>query len=174
MALIEPITEDAARAQLRLGDADAPLLGGNITAAREWVENYTGHLLAEREVTEAVTLGDNVTLRAWPIASDAVPTVGYLDDSGAVVAIPARIDARARPARLLPVGTRWPAVPCGARITVTVTAGYRSTADVPASFQQAMLVLVTAYHEDREGGDMTERAEAAARGLCRWARWRRL
>jgi hypothetical protein len=37
-----------------------------------------------------------------------------------------------------------------------------------------MLVLITAYDDDREGGDVFQQAEATARRLCRDYRFRAL
>jgi hypothetical protein len=173
--MANPISLVDARLQLRIeaddDSRDVDLLG-YIEDAVAWVEDYTGHILAEREVTEHVSGFKPVELRAWPIAADAVPGVAYLGADNTPIAIPgARIDVTRRPARVFPgSGLFWTFRNSAQPFTVTVTAGYASPDDVPRNFKRAMLILISAYDADREGGELFQKAETTARKLCRGRR----
>lgn len=170
--MAEPISTAEAKKHLRVDNsADDALIADNIIAAREWVEDYTGLILTRREVTEAVrAFGTQTKLRAWPIADDQPVTITYRDTHGAEQTITdATLYALARPGLIYPAaGTRWP---LNSTVSgdpyVTFTAGYADAADVPQVLRQAMLVMLTAFYEDREGGELFALAEASARKLCR-------
>ena len=168
--MAEPISETEARQHLRLTPTQpAPLLAGYITAAREWVEDYTGQTLIPRQITQTLDgFSRQLALRAWPVAPDAPVKIVYRHQDGTEGVLSNAVARTAtRPVRLAPaIGELWPRWAAG-QIEVTVTAGYPSAEAVPQKFKQAMLILITAYHEDREGGDLLEKAEAAARRLCR-------
>jgi uncharacterized phiE125 gp8 family phage protein len=165
-----PVSLEEAKSQLKVESNDRDdEVRGFIQDAAAWVETYTGHLLEAREVIEQFRGFGPVTLRAWPIAADAAIAGAYLDDAGAPAAlIGARLDVSRRPARALPpVGSSfWPFRNADQLFTVTVQAGYSDPGDVPRNLCRAMLVLIAAYDQDREGGDTMEKAEAAARRLC--------
>ena len=72
------------------------------------------------------------------------------------------------------IGSRWPSVAAGTPVTVTYRAGYENGDEVPRNIRRAMLLLIGAYDEDHEGGDIFTKAEAAARRLCGSLRARRL
>ncbi len=163
-----PVSIEDARRQVRLDEDDTSLdadLVGFIADAAAWVERYTGHLLVARDVTEHFKTFDRVALRAWPIKADAVVTVSY-DVLGSPVEVPgARLSLGQRPATLLPAGgTRFICGP--ADVQVTVRAGYEEGGLVPREMRRAMLILISAYEFDREGGDIFAKAEASARRLC--------
>jgi len=145
-----------------------------IEDAAAWVEEYTGHILVARDVVEHFDSFERIRLKAWPIKPDAVVGIGYSPGAGAATNLyGARIASSSRPAVVLPaVGTRWPVGASG--VTVLVRAGYEAADEVPANFRRAMLILISAYDSDREGGDVFAKAEASARRLCRWFRIRRL
>ncbi|QBE91910.1 phage gp6-like head-tail connector protein [Sphingomonas paucimobilis] len=164
------VSLEDARRQLRLGpdtSRDGELRGW-IADALGWIEDYTGHTLALRNVTQTFAGFGVMALRAWPVAPSAVPIVTYADQAGQDIAVPAaRIDVSRRPARAVPgIGTRWPSVAAGTTVTVTVAAGYASADAVPRNFHRAALLLIGAYDADREGGEIMAEAEKRARGLC--------
>lgn len=165
-----PITLDEAKAHLRMGPDDYDqdsVIEGFITDAAAWVEDYTGHILEAREVTEHFDGFSRLQLRAWPIQPDAVVVVTHSSGSGPVAVAGARLSAVARPGRILPaLATAWPRVTAGTTVTVTLEAGYNADDGFPDAFRRAMLLLISAYDADREGGDILAKAEAAARRLC--------
>ncbi len=174
-----PVTLEDARRQIRLEADDVSRdddLIGWIADAAAWVEDYTGQILTEREVTEHVSGFRPVELRAWPIAADAIPGVAYIGAGGAPIAIPgARLDITRRPARVFPgTGLFWPFRNSEQAFTVTITAGYPDAASVPGNIRRAMLLLIGAYDADREGGEIFAKAEEAARRLCGRLRLRRV
>lgn len=172
-----PVTIEDARRQIQLGEdddsQDADLLQF-IDDAAAWVEDYTGHILVARDVVEKFESFDRLRLRAWPIKPDADVGIGYDPASGAAMNLyGARIVSSSRPAAILPaIGTRWPG--CARGVTVLVRAGYEPSDPVPGNFRRAMLILISAYDSDREGGAIFQPAEASARRLCGWFRARTL
>lgn len=163
-----PVSLDQAKAQLRVDSADQDAeIGDFIVDAAVWVEGYTGQILEAHDVDEQFRGTRPVTLRAWPILADAVPTVTYLDNEGQAVTLDARIDVSERPARVMPaVGMFWPWQGKDQTFTVRVRAGYEDPDDVPRNIRRAMLLLIAAYDADREGGAVFQLAEATARRLC--------
>jgi len=176
--MILPVSLEEAKAQLQLGDDYTRdfEVAGFIEDAAAWVEKFTGLMLGAQDVTEQLSGFGRMELRAWPIASTAVPAVAYADATGTPIGVAGvRLDLTRRPARVVPaIGGRWPMVPTGTITTVTVRAGYESPDDVPRDLRRAMLVLIGAYDADREGGDILAKAEASARRLCDRHRLRRL
>lgn len=178
--MANPVTLDDALRQLQLDEsADAGSIqeaAGFLEDAAAWVEEYTGHLLYAREITQELRGFENATLSGWPIKPNAVPVVTYSTQDGATVAVTGvRIDTSRRPARIVPwIGTRWPRIAKDTAVSVTFRAGYEGDELVPGNMRRAILLLISAYDADREGGDVFAKAEASARRLCRWFRIRRL
>lgn len=167
-----PVSLDDAKQHLRLeldDDTQNDLVLGWIADAAGWVENYTGHILEARDVTESFVGFDAPQLKAWPIKPAAVPVLTYEASGGAIVPITdVRISLVRRPARVVPwVGSRWPSLPVAPPVNVTVRAGYEAGDIVPGNFRRAMLMLIGAYDADREGGDVLAKAEKTAKSICR-------
>jgi uncharacterized phiE125 gp8 family phage protein len=174
-----PVTLEDARRQIQLGEGDWYQdinLAQSIEDAAAWVEEYTGHILVARDVTETFYGVGAARLKAWPVRAASVPTVAYVNASGATVAIEgAGLDASSRPARVLLPPNVLDSF-CGSKqsFTVTIRAGYEPKDAVPGNFRRAMLILISAYDSDREGGELFQKAEASARRLCGRLRSRRL
>ena len=173
-----PVSLEDAKRQLRQGGEalDAERLAevtGFITDAAAWVEGYTGQLLVAADVEEQFRVpGRALLLRSWPIKAAAVPA--FASDGPTTIA-GARLDVTSRPARIVPArGTCWPLTSADQVLTVTIRAGYEPSDTVPGNIRRAMLVLISAYDQDREGGDVFQAAEATARRLCTDLRLRRL
>ncbi len=168
-----PVTIEDARRQIQLEEDDDSRdddLRQFIDDAAAWVETYTGHVLVARNVVVSYYGASIAQLRAWPIAPDAVATVKHIDGAGAAIVVPGVLfDPSRRPARLTPPRTLE-----GKSYTVTVRAGYEADDAVPGNFRRAMLILISAYDSDREGGAIYQQAEASARKLCGWFRARNL
>lgn len=173
-----PVTLDDAKWQLRLEADDASQdaeIESLIADAAAWVERYTGHILTARDVTEVFGGFGRLRLKAWPVKPGATVAVTYADASGTTSVAGARLLAGSRPAALEPAfGTRWPTLPSGAHVAVTVRAGYEDGDPVPGNLRRAMLVLIGAAYADREGGEAYQAAEQTARALCGSYRMRSL
>lgn len=168
--MVLPVKIEDARAQLRVDGLDQDReINDFIRDAAAWVEDYTGHVLEARDVTEHFSGFRPVLLRAWPVAPDAVPVVSYFGSNGLPVDVTGvRLSVSQRTARVSSsLGPFWPFIDSQQAFTVTVRAGYENPDDVPRSLCRAMLVLIGAYDADREGGDTLAKAENAARTLCR-------
>ncbi|APZ98064.1 hypothetical protein BWQ93_05905 [Sphingopyxis sp. QXT-31] len=169
--MAEPISTAEGKKHLRVeSTADDTLIADKIIAAREWVEDYTGLVLTRREVTEAIdSFSAQTRLRAWPVADEPISIV-YRDFVGAEQTIAdAVLRPQTRPARIYPaLGAVWPNCrTISGPAAVTFTAGYATAADVPQALKQAMLVMLTAFYDDRPGGEMFAAAERSAKALCR-------
>lgn len=164
-----PVSLEQAKAQLRiLGDdgRDDEILGF-IRDAAAWVENYTGQMLEARDVEEPFRAPARaVSLSAWPIYADAVLAVSFAGSSGIESVAGLSLDASRRPARIL-ASKGWPTYDPELVFTAKVRAGYEDPADVPRNMCRAILILIAAYDDDREGGDTLAKAEATATRLCR-------
>jgi uncharacterized phiE125 gp8 family phage protein len=169
--MAEPVTLDQAKAHLRIiddTDEDA-LITALIVAAREWVENFTGHILVEREVTDTFScFGWYLELTRRPVSG--TPVVSYLDTDGAEQEVATVITSGAKyPFRIYPAsGSSWPSFETNTTITVTYTAGYPE-GDVPQSLVQAMFLLIGAWWAHREAiviGASVSEAPFAVLALC--------
>ncbi|MEG3089505.1 head-tail connector protein [Sphingomonas sp. PB4P5] len=166
-----PFSLEDARRQIHLAEDDESQdsdLRDFIVDAAAWVERYTGHILVARDVTQSFRGFGPVELRAWPIAPTAAVGVAYNDAAGQPIALTgARLDVSSRPARVLPAGCFWPFHTTDQLFTVTIRAGYEPDDVVPGNIRRAMLILISAYDSDREGGAIFQQAEVSARSLCR-------
>jgi uncharacterized phiE125 gp8 family phage protein len=130
-------------------DQDALIQGMGI-AAREWVENYTGLVLVQRQVTEvAASFNALRSISAWPLPLAPETTIRYIDTAGAEQVLTGfAIRAWNRPATISPdAGGRWP---MGGPVAVTFLAGYSKPEDVPGSLKAAVLLLVGNLYANRE------------------------
>lgn len=168
----EPVTIEQARAQCGIDAADTTfdtLLTGYISAARDWVERYTGHILMRREMTEALDAfpSSYIELPWRPIA--AVGGIEYTDSDNAAAEFTGYTVISARePVRIkLASGYSWPAIYDGSAITVTFTAGY-ADGEAPPALLQAMLLLIGHWFMNREAVAENAPSEVpfATRALC--------
>lgn len=167
--MAEPLTTAEAKAHLRVTDtSEDSLIASYIVAAREWVENYTGHVLVERELTASFTeFGDFLTIHSAP--NVVIDSIAYLDADGNVAdfayfAYPAGIN----PVKIYPLDN-WPTIDDNSAILVTYTAGYASASDVPQALKQAMLLLIAAWHQQRgtNADAPVQEVPFAVTALCR-------
>lgn len=167
MALISLLPR--VRRQLRMEPEDTSRddeLNDWVADAVAWVERETGHILEERDVTEQFRGWGPVALKAWPIKASAVPAIAYIDANDEPVSTIGRIDLSGRPARVLPAFQNIVLTDPDFLFSVTIRAGYENEDDIPANFKRAMLILITAYDQDREGGDLFQKSEMTARKQC--------
>ena len=129
-------------------------IGAYLAAAIAYVEKYTGHILAQREVTDAFPAwGSYLTLRHQPITvGDPTPalTVSYLDSEGNEVEFTGRVvrDQTYPWTIYPPFGSPFPTLADNGTITVTYTAGY-ATGEVPDDLNAAVLLLCGHWYSNR-------------------------
>lgn len=160
----EPVSLADAKAHLRvLDDSEDALITGYIRAARQWVEDYTGHVLLRRMIVEQFQeWGDYLTLYHRPLIS--VASIDYADADGE----PAEFEdyafaAGQYPALIYPISS-FPTLGTNGAITATFVAGYQD-GEHPEPLIHAIKVLLTAMFMNRGGG--WSDAETAARALCK-------
>lgn len=170
--MAEPLTTAELKAHLRKTTTDEDtLIASYGVAAREWCEEYTGHILNQREVEDTYgEWGEYLTLYHQPITvGDPTPTltVEYTDDEGDFIEYEARVirDFKYPWTIHPPYGFSFPSLGGPATIKVTYTAGYANAAAVPELFKQAIRLLVTSMYVNR--GTLDEETEKAVRFMLR-------
>lgn len=168
--MTEPVDLDAAKLHLRVDDnSQDAAITRSITAAREWVEGYTGLKLVPTEITQHFDSFALLRMKGWPVAPDAAIAISYLDSDGVAQVIASyRLLAADRPALVLPgLGQSWPSIYSAAgAVTLTYDAGYATPQEVPEVLKQAMLIIIASLFVSREFG-LSEDSERAAARLCR-------
>lgn len=163
----EPVTFAMFAAHQRLGSdaSEQAVIEGYIVTAREWVEDHTGHILAQREVVDhANEFGPRLKLSKRPVVE--VVSIDYIDGAGASIVYAEsdiRFDGRFSYVHAAPAG--WPSGYRAGSITVRYLAGF-APIEVPQRFIMAILVLAADLYRNRSGGFSPD-AERAARGLLR-------
>jgi len=169
--MAEPITLAQAKAQCRIvsDNTEDALVESLIKAAREWVENATGHILMQRVIVEQRDeFGCYVELNRRPIVADSVE-VAYVDTDGTAQDYADLVAQTDRdPGRVYPVaGGEWPSLFEYGGVTVTYTAGY-AAGEEPQALLQAMLLLVAHWYKNREAVTANQPYEVplAVEALC--------
>lgn len=167
---------DAVKLHLRKGSdtSEDTLIASYLAAAIGWVENYTGHLLEEREVTDTFAdWGEALTLRHQPIrVDDPTPTLTVTYDAAegdeteytSLVIRDQRYPWTIHP----PTGEAFPTLADSGAIAVTYTAGYPD-GEVPDPLNAAVLLLVGHWHSHRSAVAESPLQEAplSVVSLCR-------
>lgn len=170
--MAEPLTTAEAKAHLRVTDtSEDALIASYIVAAREWVEQYTGHVLVEGEIVDSYSAwGTHLTLRNQPINDYDPIEITYTDINGDPVNYADGVvrDQRYPWTIWPPTGQTFPTLGDQGSIIVTYTAGYADAASVPQALKQAMLLLIGQWHDNRNasGEEMFE-LPFAVTSLCR-------
>lgn len=155
---VEPVSVADVKAHLRVDiDDDDTLLGGLITAAREWCEMFTWRAFIEQ--TWDYGLG------GWPARAIAVPrpnllsvtSVTYYDEANASAVFNSAnyyVDTLSKPGRIvLNAGSNWPSAtlrPVNG-VIVRFVAGFGDEGtDVPEAIRTAIKLLVGDLYENRE------------------------
>lgn len=164
--MAEPLTLSEAKAHLRKTDtSEDALITSFIVEARVWVENWTGHILVSRTITETFSLfGNYLTLRYRPVT--ALGDIDYFDEDGDAQVYEAGVlRAEVYPARVYPPNSAmFPTIGTDTGITVEYTAGYGAGA-IPNDMIAAMKVLIAGMYMERGGPG--EDAMKAAKALLR-------
>lgn len=167
------ITVEEARQHVRvLDESENGWIETNLKGAIEWVEGLTGHIFEERTVTESFSGFSRIRLNSYPI-KDLIEVsyvaANYLDDSidpddlrliGGGLGEP-------RPGRLARLDrSAWPSVCDAGVVTIKLTAGYPTPAEIPGPLKQAALLYLAGLYNDRETGGLAGEVEKAATRLC--------
>lgn len=153
-AVPEPVSLATAKAHLRVShDLDDSLICAYIRAAREWVENYTGHILVRRSVSQSFDGFDTYFELNYRPVIDVDP-IAYVDGDGADQTLADYAVTTGRyPFRVYP--DEQPTTQDNSSVTITYEAGY-TEGDEPQALIQAMLLLVGHWYANREA--VSERA----------------
>lgn len=154
----EPVTLTEAKTHLRVEhDADDTLITSLVTAAREWCEGFLNRALITQTRRLAISSWPIYPLRLSGIPIQSIESVTYVDsdgETGTVAADQYRLTASGELIRTY--NGEWPSVTLMGRecISITYKCGWASADYVPRQIKQAMLLLIGAWYETREG--MTE------------------
>lgn len=163
----EPVSLATAKAQCRvLDDSEDNLIAAYIVAAREWVENYTGHILVRREISQSFNgFSPYFELFHRPIVD--VTGIAYADTAGTDQVLDGFAQTTGRyPFRVYP--DEQPSVRSNSSVVVTYVAGY-AEGEQPQSLIQAMLLLIGHWFANRQGvvvGDTATEVPLAVHSLC--------
>lgn len=165
---------------------DDALILGLLSAAREWIEGYTGIALTPRTLELAIDgfPYDEIQLPMPPLVG--IVSVRYVADDGLEYEIPSTdhvIDDYSRPGWLFPAsGIGWPTAAAVINaVTIRYTAGFNLWSDevqtrpLPTSLKTALLLLLGALYENREDASEVRLSEVpiGVRSMCEWQRVRK-
>ena len=157
----EPLTKDEAKFNLHVAhDADDARIRALITAAREYVEVWTGRALIPQSIVFKLDRfpgwQDGYVIRLPRSPATAITSITYYDENDVSQTHSAALyqsDLSSEPARIIPIATEviWPTTyERLAAVTVTYAAGYATPAAVPERIKQAMYLLVNHWYLNRE------------------------
>lgn len=147
-----------AKSQCRVtGSSEDTIIAAYLAAAIAWIENYTYKKLTaassvsqEEAAFPGVSQAYGFRLLWGPIDTIASVSIAYTDENGDSQTIS---NARVVKDRVYPpLDTDWPAIEANSGITISYDVGYSS---VPAEIDQATLLLVGEYHDNRSAGVTT-------------------
>lgn len=153
-AASEPLDTVSAVEHLRAQGAGADSeIARLVSAARAYVENYTG----TRLITQTLALrtddwADLENLQVAPVQS--ITSISYVDTDGATQTLAGSVyEARLyglEPSIVLKYDQTWPTIRMGSLITVTAVVGYGAAADVPVDLVHALRLLLGDFYQFRE------------------------
>ena len=153
-AASEPLDTVSAVEHLRAQGAGADSeIARLVSAARAYVENYTGTRLITQ--TLALRSDDWADLENLPVAPvQSITSISYVDTDGATQTLAGSVyDARLyglAPTIVLKFNQVWPTIQMGSLITVTAVVGYGAAADVPSDLIHALRLLLGDFYQFRE------------------------
>lgn len=167
--MAEPVTLATAKQHLRVFDeSEHSLIEAYIRAAREWVENFTGHVLSPRSFVERFAAwGDYLILYRRPVTAVAITYDGIDEDDDQIAFTGFEYSIGQYPLRIHPA-TSFPTLRGNGYITVTYTAGYATAAELPDALIQAVLLMVGHFYTTRApvGNAVMDEVPLAVKSLC--------
>jgi uncharacterized phiE125 gp8 family phage protein len=162
--MAEPVSLATAKQHLRVFDnGENSLIEVYIRAARDWVENYTGHIISPRSFTTRFNAwGDYLVLYRQPVTAIAITYDSADDDQTPFTDFEWSLGQH--PMRIHPSGA-FPILRTNGYITVTYTAGHTT---VPDALVQATLLMIGHFYTARSavGPDALDEVPLAVRSLC--------
>ena len=156
----EPVTEAEVKLQCRIDGTDEDdLLTLYISAAREFVEAYTGTKLGSQTVLmQGSGFCDLWSLPAAPVIS--VSSVKYLDATGVEQTLSTDVyevvNPGLEPHIRLKVGQSWPSTrEASDAIRVSAVCGYSS---LPVPIKHALLLIISSWFDNRAVGPVPDGA----------------
>lgn len=158
------VTLTQAKAQLRVTHSgEDTYITDLIARAKAWVERYTAKNIAASEVVDTFTeFGDYLLLSRGPFIS--LTSLDYVLDGTSEEIDPETVFVQ--DGRIYAPTAGWPSYDTYSNITATYQAGYATT---PPELDQAMLLLIGHWFENREGvvvGSTNETLEYAIEALA--------
>lgn len=166
----EILTLEEAKAHLRktTDDEDA-LICTCLRAARQWVEDHTGHILYQRTfIRRFDAWGDYLTLYDYPVTEiTSITYDGTDEDDDQIEYDGFEYSTGQHPLRIYPASS-FPTLRTNGYITITYTAGY-ATGESPDALIQAVKLQLGNFYNMRSGvsTDTPEETPLAVRSLCR-------
>lgn len=162
----EPVSLELAKANLRkTTDDEDGLICSYVRAAREWVENYTGHILVRRPITQTFDRFGSSYLELYTRPISEVVDIDYTDGDGVaqtILPVDLLVTAGGYPYRIRHVDG-WPANKLYTLVAVNYVAGY-DEGEVPQESIQACLVLIAGMHANR--GSIPADTRRTAEWIC--------
>jgi uncharacterized phiE125 gp8 family phage protein len=156
----EPVTADEVKTHLRVDGTDEDtLIGTYISAAREFVETYTGtKLVSQTVLLQGSSFDDLFHLPAAPVVS--VSSVTYLDTTGAEQTLSTDVyevvNTGLEPHIRLKVNQTFPSIrDASDAVRVTAVAGY---SDVPDAVRAALFLIIASWFDNRSVGPVPDGA----------------
>ncbi|WP_084581782.1 head-tail connector protein [Sphingomonas azotifigens] len=150
LPVVEPVTVEQVRLHCKIEeDEEDDLIAQKIRSAREWVEGYTGRVVAQRTLVQyARTWGAYLTIDTRPVVS--IDSIAYNGIGGDATISDAAYSLGPSPTRIYPPNHGWPALRNGGAVTVVYTAGY-AVGEAPSCMIEAIIVLVAGMLDERAG-----------------------
>lgn len=168
--MAEPVSLSTAKSHLRVFDAsENTLIEAYVRAARQWVEDFTGHIISPRVFVQQFSAwGDYIILYRRPVtAIGSIKYDGVDEDDDQIDFTTFEYSTGQFPLKIYPASS-FPTLRTNGYITVTYTAGYATAAEIPDALIQAVLLLVGHFYTTRSAAGTEEWNEVplAVRSLC--------
>lgn len=177
--VLEPITLAEAKLHCKVDiDDDDTLIAWQITAARQWCEDYERRSYITQTITAKLQRFSNEIILPRPVLQ-AVTSIKYIDTGGDQQTLSSSVydvDVYRQPGRVtLAHSQSWPALRGDVNgVEIIYTAGYGTAATtVPARTKAAILLLIGHLYENREDTSVSSLAEIpiAVRNLLNARTW---
>ena len=172
----DPVSVESFKRHSRIPSNDDTLLPMRITAARQWVERYTGRALLNQtwrlSLDAPPECSQPILLPVVPLVSvTSITSYDYLHAATVLVSTNYYVDTARAPARVyLNSGSAWPTnLRSWGGLVIDYVAGYGAAPDdVPAPLLQAIYLLAAEWNERLEAASdlKLEEIPLGVKALC--------